>query len=335
MVEARIAGRLAIGSDVNELAVFVSRVKTTVFSKSELSSILEWADNSSKNISLSSAADKDIGEHDGPYMRHMMGKQTWRLRRAIGNGLLSLSTLSTDKQRAFVRCALLASGQWALDCRRHLPSIGEFRYNLSNRIVDMASGAEEYARQVRAADRMTSSRRLHRSWCLNVSAAQLTTTKSVQRYPKPALILTSPPYPGVHVLYHRWQIRSRKETAVPYWIANCQDGTGSSYYTFGDRKQPGLDRYFSVAMESFSSIRTLCDKHTMVVQLVAFSDPSWQLPRYLEVMDEADFRLIAQPTAPDITAPLIRRIVPNRKWYAATKGNTPSSNEVLLVHQPK
>jgi hypothetical protein len=41
---------------------------------------------------------------------------------------------------------------------------------------------------------------------------------------KAKLIVTSPPYPGVHVLYHRWHVDGRRETPAPYWIAGCNDG---------------------------------------------------------------------------------------------------------------
>ena len=29
------------------------------------------------------------------------------------------------------------------------------------------------------------------------------------------LVVTSPPYPGIHMLYHRWQVDGRKETDAP------------------------------------------------------------------------------------------------------------------------
>ena len=58
----------------------------------------------------------------------------------------------------------------------------------------------------------------------------------MQNVRAPKLVLTSPPYPGVHVLYHRWQVDGRKEAPLPFMIANKLDGAGSSYYTMGDRK---------------------------------------------------------------------------------------------------
>jgi hypothetical protein len=69
----------------------------------------------------------------------------------------------------------------------------------------------------------------------------------------PTLVLTSPPYPGVHVLYHRWQVDGRKETPQPFMIANRPDGAGNSYYTMGDRKYPELRTYFASVRATMSS----------------------------------------------------------------------------------
>src|SRR5258707_12070172 len=99
------------------------------------------------------------------------------------------------------------------------------------------------------------------------------------------LLSPSPPYPGVHVVYHRWQVDGRKEAPLPFMIANKLDGSGASYYTMGDRKNPGLESYFMNIKASMSSVAALADAYTVVVQMIAFSDPKSQLPRYLEVME--------------------------------------------------
>ena len=70
-------------------------------------------------------------------------------------------------------------------------------------------------------------------------------------------------------------------------IANRLDGAGSSYYTMGDRKYPELKTYFDNIRATMSSVAALADEHTVVVQMVAFSEPKWQLERYLETMEEA------------------------------------------------
>src|SRR5262249_11186439 len=89
---------------------------------------------------------------------------------------------------------------------------------------------------------------------------------------RPRLVLTSPPYPGVHVLYHRWQYRGRKETSAPYWIANVLDGAGGSYYTAGSRTPTGLRAYFSTIVRVFAAVRKVMDSDGVVVQLIGFSN---------------------------------------------------------------
>ena len=103
------------------------------------------------------------------------------------------------------------------------------------------------------------------------------------------LVLTSPPYPGVHVVYHRWQILGRKETPAPFWLANQRDGAGESHYLLGPRDEDELVTYYARLKSVFSSVRSLLDEYSIVVQLVAFSDPTWQLKTYLETMEAAGF----------------------------------------------
>ncbi len=149
----------------------------------------------------------------------------------------------------------------------------------------------------------------------------------------PQLVVTSPPYPGVHVLYHRWQVDGRKEAPLPFMIANKLDGAGSSYYTMGDRKYPELKTYFDNIRATMSSVAALADERTVVVQMVAFSEPyvaAAALPRNdgrggpergvpAALKGEGDGRLW--------------RSVPGRRWYSDQRGETPGSQEVVLIHR--
>jgi hypothetical protein len=158
-------------------------------------------------------------------------------------------------------------------------------------------------------------------------------TESVVARTPIKLILTSPPYPGVHVLYHRWQVQGRRETPAPYWIANTVDGNGASYYTFGDRQRSELSTYYDEALAAFSSIARISDPSTVVVQLIAFSEPSWQLPRYLATMKRAGFTELRFSELANLKDGRVWRSVPNRKWYASQRGSLGSSNEVVLFHR--
>jgi hypothetical protein len=146
---------------------------------------------------------------------------------------------------------------------------------------------------------------------------------------KPRLVFTSPPYASVHVLYHRWQYRGRKETPAPYWIARVPDGFYESYYTGGSRTPSGLEKYFTMIERAFSSVRQIMHPDGVVAQLVGFSDTASQLPRYLDAMKDAGFR----EWFPAGSRQRLDRTVPNRKWYAKLKGEVDASSEILLFHK--
>src|SRR5262249_44030865 len=131
------------------------------------------------------------------------------------------------------------------------------------------------------------------------------------------LVITSPPYPGVHVLYHRWQVRGGKESPAPFWIADCLDGQGCAFYTFGDRrKQTHGEEYFARLRRAFTEIRKVVAKDAIVVQLVGFGKPQEHLAFYLEVMRAAGFEeydFEREGHRPSQRA--FWRSVPHRKWY--------------------
>ena len=171
--------------------------------------------------------------------------------------------------------------------------------------------------------------------CLNLPAEELHSALwNTSITQKPTLIVTSPPYPSVHVLYHRWQIKSRREIPAPFWIADELDGNGPSYYTMGSRRNPtGLNNYFKSIENSFARMHNLLADNAFVVQLLAFSDIEEQLPRYLTAMERAGFQECEHATEDEERRGRVWRQVPSRRWYATYKGNTSSSHEVLLVHR--
>jgi hypothetical protein len=108
------------------------------------------------------------------------------------------------------------------------------------------------------------------------------------------------------------------------------DGNGSSYYSFGDRKAPELKKYFQSAEAAFRSIAKVADENTLIVQMIAFSDPSWQLPQYLDTMRSAG---LCEVFLPNHEGRRLWRRVPNRKWYAQKRENDKTAQEVVLFHR--
>ena len=170
---------------------------------------------------------------------------------------------------------------------------------------------------------------------LNRTSAGVEDDERLARMPAPRLVVTSPPYPGVHVLYHRWQVGGGRETAAPFWIAKKLDGSGSSYYTMGDRREAALPSYFERIGATMSSVARLCDGSTIFVQMLAFSEPSWQIPKYLETMESAGLIEVMLPSLAGERDGRLWRSVPNRKWYSDQRGETPGSQEVVLLHRKR
>jgi len=167
-------------------------------------------------------------------------------------------------------------------------------------------------------------------------ATELIKASAFARGAKADLVITSPPYPGVHVLYHRWQVDGRKETPAPYWIINGDDGSGAGHYTFGDRRQSTSEPYFHKSLATLHAIRRVVKDGGIMIQLVAFSDPSEQLPRYLANMANAGFHeLFVREKGARWHRGRIWREVPNRKWHVTFRGRAHSSREVVLVHRAR
>lgn len=333
LVEARALGRIAVGTDINRLSVFISKVKTTIFSKNELTQIYSWTMDLIARIKLCNPPIRAIDWAEKGYQRNISGKLTWPIRKTLELALAQLAELPGKRQQNFVRCALLRTAQWALDCRKDIPPARQFRQQLLNYTEEMINGASEYAKAVKESDRLYNLIGSMRALCLQRSAEEIETDARLKGFSAPSIILTSPPYPGVHVLYHRWQVQGRRETPAPFWVANCLDGNGASFYTFGHREQKDLKGYYEKAFAVFSSLAKIADQKTLLIQLVGFSDPSWQLPRFLSVLDLAGFTEIQFPDIANSCDGRLWRCIPNRKWYADQRGAIAPSKEVVLFHR--
>ncbi|MFZ3236067.1 MAG: DNA methyltransferase [Stellaceae bacterium] len=328
LVEALALGREGVGFDISSLATFITEVKTTVFANHEVVAVERWADCAHSDINMHEPSTPSLFYHAFGYYRNINTVARWRHRKAIEQALSAAIDLPPRSQ-ALARCIILRTAQWALDGRRNLPTIAEFRGALGAFAAEMLEGARELRLTVKVLPD-GKPMPVHR---VNRPAGDLPEYFDAKKLRKPALILTSPPYPGIHVLYHRWQVDGRKETPAPFWIANKLDGSGSSYYTMGDRKYPELASYFSQLKTALMAIAAVCDEQTVIVQVVGFSDPSWQLEQYLATSAAAGLEELRSPLLAGERDGRLWRSVPNRKWHADQLGDIPASREVVLFHR--
>jgi hypothetical protein len=309
-------------------------VKTAPLSSRDLEVLEARADQLPEQLNLRNQSAPASPWTALEYQRNISDKQTWPVRKTLELAIRWTERLPRLRQRHFARCTLLKTGQWALDCRKEIPTASEFRQRLYENLHEMLAGASAYSEAVREAEHRYGLEGKLSTHCFQRSAVGLELDPRLTQLPRPRLVLTSPPYPGVHVLYHRWQVRGRRETPAPFWLANSLDGHGCAYYTFGDR-QSQLTTYFEGMSVAFRSIARIVQRQALVVQVLAFSDPSWQLPEYLKMMTAAGFEEAAVEGLTDIPNGRVWRLVPNRKWYASQRGVIHASQEVVLFHRLK
>lgn len=318
IVEAIARGRQAVGCDLNSLAVFIARTKTSVVPVADRDALRQWADSEVPSFSYWFTPD-DLDQFICAHRTQNLTLPSARpIKKVLALALRSLSGLSAEAA-AVARCALLNVGQWALNGGSRHPSLTEFRQRLRSTVHEMLRGIELLDARV---DGRSSSPVL-----IEDTAARIAEHPPFKDGAKAALAVSSPPYPGIHMLYHRWQVDGRRETAAPYWLAECSDGHGATFYNFAYRNENAADKYFAESLKTLTAVRKVMQNGAVFVQLIAFANPKRHLPCYLSNMERAGFKELR---------PGRRRIwrdVPSRRWHATLKGALSSSREVVLIHQ--
>ncbi|HLF44631.1 MAG TPA: DNA methyltransferase [Acidimicrobiia bacterium] len=327
LVEGMRLGRATIGADLNPLATFVTRVKTSPLARSDSNAVEAWLTDLDANVRVNRPEPSFNEWNAEGYFKGLDSPDTWRVRKLVG---LAITAIPTKPARAemFCRCIVLRTAQWALDMRRSIPSVPEFREGLKANGVAMLRAMQDFATEIKG-----------RSTPVVIDAGLPGLADKLLKtdHAVPSLVLTSPPYPGVYVNYHRWKLRGRHEISAPYWIADTRDGNGLAHYTMAARAEPTLDVYFGRLADAFRDLARIVGPETLVVQMVGFSQPETQLTRYLDAMCDAgfeEFEVAAVATAEDGR---LWRAVPGRRWWTEAKtlkGSAPhTSREVVLFHQ--
>lgn len=322
-VEAIALGRHVIGSDLNELAVFVSRLKTTALSNEELQTIRDWMTDVVPRLHYWHPRDSVQDLIEDERTRNLNLPRARPLRKAIALALRFVPQLPTCATRDFARGVILRTAQRALDNRKRTTSLSEFRSMLEANSEQMLAACRNFFEFLDTT--------VGRMACdiVHTDASDLPIHPLiVSNNRKADLVLASPPYPGIHVLYHRWQVDGRRETPAPYWIAGCNDGKAGTYYTFADRRERAMGAYFERLRDIFQSIRQVIKDGGHVVQMVSFANRKRHLPRYLRAMVASGFEEIRSDAGRRIW-----RDVPNRKWHATMKGRSDGAREVVLIHR--
>lgn len=321
VVEALAKKRRAVGSDVNSLSAFLARVKTTGLTAAERTALTRWADDTVPKLSYWFTP-PDLEQFICERRTHNLNLPKARpIKKVVALALRTLEeSLPSSASRRFARCALMNASQLFLNGRKSHATVEEFRSKLSAAVHRMLADLTEFEQTAAGAKPLA---------LLHCSAADLLNQEPFKSGERAAMIVTSPPYPGIHMLYHRWQVDGRRESPAPYWMANCLDGRGNSFYNFADRHRVAEDAYFAESLKTLRGIRAVMRDEAVIVQLVAFSEPARQLRKYLANMVSAGFEEVRDRK----WEKRLWRNVPSRRWHAHRKGKLNASREVVLVHR--
>ncbi len=181
LVEAYAAGRIAIGADLNELATYVSKVKTSILYPNDISFIKSWADSLPDNLNFRTKISKRQVKE---YPMNMSLSHTWRIRKILELSLYAIGSLSTKEQQQFAKCAVLNTGQWALYCKTYIPSVSEFRHRLYENINGMIIGMLDLRKNIKGAETTVKA-----PLCMCRSAVGIENEKRLHKYASPKLVL--------------------------------------------------------------------------------------------------------------------------------------------------
>ncbi len=333
LIEAVALQRRAVGFDISTLACFLARAKSTPLSVHNARNLRRWASALAVTPAIRDLVYwKDADTEDRYYQRNLPDE----LAGTFGALLHAIQQLRNPREERFARLVLLAIGQTALDCRTKLPEPDRLHAEFCAMIPASVDAFRSYTWQL--SRKLGVQHRLLERQRRIISASSTEVTEH-GRYPrqwgKAKLVVTSPPYPGVHMLYHRWQLLGRRETPAPFLLANCRDGDGIAHYCLGGRHAKGLTSYFDRIEKVFSAVRNQLRSDALVVQMVAFNRPDWQLSAYLAAMNAAGYQEVpVAATGGCVVDGRLWRPVPGRKWYVATRSGGAAGKEVVLIHRP-
>lgn len=158
IIESMVRGRVAIGNDLNSLAVFVTRVKTTCMNVMERQPLLRWVDDVVPSLNYRSVVRAPAGMNCSRRTRNL----------SLPIALERLLGLPSERTRDFARCALLSVGQLALNGRKRATPLWKFRKLLGRVLREMLSGVEALQERMASLPNVVQPPSL-----LNVNAADL------------------------------------------------------------------------------------------------------------------------------------------------------------------
>lgn len=321
LYEALKMGYSGIGIDASPISLFLnSRVL-----RGASPGTLEKASAEGIRIAEDLADERNLGRYLVPlWPSEHQDDEGFRLVAATIEEFVGRGNELRGETAKLLQAIALSAGQWAIDGRREPVSRNALIERLklvSRRIPALLMSWNQLLRESWGDSGWKNHVKLFGGDAEHVLKAQSKNLSGCV-----GLSISSPPYPGVHILYAKWQLRGRKETNLPSYIIGAHSAPESAY-TMGPRNSNG-DEYFgrmsSVANGLYEHLKT----GAFAVQLVGFKNVDSQLQRYVETYEDQGFTEVTKQM--NIYSESLRE-VPSRKWHATQLGDLDTKKEKLLV----
>lgn len=326
LIESIRLNRRVVGIDLNPIAYFVTKVKITKLSKAQIDKIELWAFLMSQNLNYKLKNDQFTKEALSLINYKGLGRKDIFNLKTIIKGtsfyLEKLKEIRDKKVKDFLKLLILRCLHSTLHDKRPIADFHIFKRKIRSNSLDMLEGMS-------ALDKYLINSR-NKFSIYSKSSTKINKTKELKSK-KVKLIITSPPYPGINISYSRWQIHGRRNTTLPYLVLGIPVPENKSIFNFQSPRNKTYNLYFDKLKTIFKSIKKICSKNTIILQLVAFNHENGLFEKYLKTLEDCGFKEMKLKKKGRVW-----REVPNRSWQAKfVKGNIPASNEVLLLHKIK
>lgn len=320
IIESLKLGHSVTGIDLSPISHFIVERLTRGTKTRVLEKAFSISYESAKRLSSRRSSSRSIGLWSSEHDEDLKFKELFRvLERFVAESLEAKGEIGRIMQ-----LIALSAGQWAIDGRREpleREALVEKLLALSSSVPNLLAiwnqSLNETWGPVNWREQITA---------INGDAAAELSRLRIETRAKYDLAITSPPYPGVHVLYTKWQLRGRKESNLPSFIVGAEVKP-ESHWTMGKRAN-GDEQYFEKIESVISEVGKVLKSDSLFVQLVGFSNAKVQLPRYVELHEQNGFERLLPGNA---KRKLMLRDVPSRKWHATSMRELDTKKEVLLV----
>jgi len=318
-VEALALQRKFYGVDVNPLSILVSKVKTTILPQSKKIFIKKF----NEKIVNGKINFKSKRKKQHQYLNHYFNVKNFSQ-----DEIRKINQIKAGIEQYHFAISKKSSKN-ILDNTRPCGTFKKFKIDLLSNCKKMLGDMIDFEKELEINKSIYGSH--NKIKIIKSDILKLNKINSLKKR-KVKLILTSPPYPGIHISYNKWQLHGRRDTKLPYWIMNSRPPVLTKF-TYRGEKSRGLVDYYRYMTKVYLKLKPYCAHNCYIVKLLSFRKKAKEFRLYREAMANAGLEEIKILKNGDGR---LWRTVPKRRWQVRySKKKLKSNKEVLLLYRYK